>query len=65
MKKLVLLILLSMSIFSYEIRNGRIYYDENNLLIEEVDIKTFKILDTFYVKDKNNYYEFGNIVNQK
>lgn len=72
MKDLLLYILLSIVVFSspyddvssYEITNGKVYYIENDFRgeIKGADIKTFKVLNSLFSKDKKHVYYMEYII---
>lgn len=57
MKKLAVFIILNLSLFSsYKVSNNKVYYDD--IILEDADIQSFKILSSIYAKDKNSVYYF-------
>ena len=72
MKNLILDIILSIVIFSssysdilsYEIKNGKVYYIENDFRgeIKDADLKTFEALNSIFSKDKKHVYYAGQIL---
>ena len=55
----------SYAITRYILSDGKVYYENlrNRSEIEGADIQTFKNLDYFYAKDKNNVYYYGEKLN--
>lgn len=67
MRKLLLFVLIGFNLFSsYEIRTGKVHYipepfEDNEVILEGIDLSSFKIFYN-YAKDKNNVYYKGFII---